>query len=127
MITGSSRSTFRSSSDTLQEVTCAYDIKSELPKLHDEKKNKSASVPSFVNYIKDKESYVWPSTETGQPPRDCLRALDSAIRADYPIDFTVSAMIQVHALSKSPHHEVLLSSFHTYLDLNTEPKIGHRI
>ena len=105
MISGSSRSRAFSASEISQSVLSSINIQTEFPKVYELKKNKCASVTSFVQWLIKHESFKWPVDEKGDALRDVLSQLAVNLMAESLAPPKLVAAIQLASLFVSEHHK----------------------
>jgi hypothetical protein len=116
MIAGSSRSRTFSSAGISEQALGIINIHLEFAIVFDLKKNKCASVLSFVAWLKKHESFKWPSNETGDELRDVLSKLATDLMAEFLAPPKLVAAVQMCALFVSVFHKSeFVSDFHSGL------------
>jgi hypothetical protein len=113
MISGSSTSDVSTSENIFIDAISTVHIQNEFPDVYAIKKNNRASVMGFVYFLKEKEHFVWPTTERGSMLRACLKNLASSLVAEYSVPPKLVAAIEMAALFLAAKHKgKLLSVFH---------------
>jgi hypothetical protein len=116
MVAGSSRSRTCSATDISQIMFSTINILVEFPKVYEQKKNKCATVISFVAWLIKNEHFTWPVDETGDALRDVLSGLSTGLMAEFLAPPKLVAAVQMAALFVSKFHSsVFISDFHTGL------------
>jgi hypothetical protein len=114
MIAGSSRARMLSGSDISEQIIGTINIQLEFPKVFELKKNKCASVISFVAWVKKHEDFKWPVDETGDALREVLSKLAMNLMTEFLTPPKLVAAIQMFALFASKFHKsVFVSDFHS--------------
>jgi hypothetical protein len=116
MIAGSSRSRTFSSASISELALGVINIQTEFPIVFELKKNKCASILSFVSWLKKHESFKWPTTEKGDGLRDVLSKLAFDLMAEFMAPPKLVAAVQMAALFVSAFHKSeFVSDFHSGL------------
>jgi hypothetical protein len=121
MNSGSSSSRTESGESIFLSVMAIPNLESEFSSLYEAKKNRSACIAVFVEYLKKKHpTWNWPKKEEGTKLRDLLAALATQLRAEYPAPPKIVAAVEMYALFLSDHKSDLLSDFHSSLCYSDE-------
>jgi hypothetical protein len=115
MISGASSDRVVSSEDIFKTMVAQIDIKTEFPNTFEQKKNRAVSVFSFVNHIKGKEKFKWPSDQKGDALRDVLFDLATNLTAEYAAPPKLVAVIQIVSLYLSSYKPSVITDFHSSL------------
>jgi hypothetical protein len=113
MLSGSASTQISTSEEIFMDTISAVNIETEFPTVFAYKKNFKASVFSLVSYLREKERFAWPTSETGSALRENLRTLASVLMTEFPIPPKLIAVIELVALFQAPKLKLnLLSDFH---------------
>jgi hypothetical protein len=116
MISGSTSSQISTSETIFLDTISAVNIEKEFPAVFAHKKNHKGSVLGFVSFLKEKEYFQWPTTESGSALRGCLDRLASDLMAEYLVPPKLIAVIEIVALFQIPTKKSnLIYDFHAAL------------